>query len=225
MVFSTLLQFSSRIADFNIRLIYSILLTTSPDKSPEESSRWTYSSSFNLLGYGTDNQITQANAITLLSSGYVGIGTTNPVNKLDVAGNISCSAITASNFFGTSSWSTNALTASSLVIANSYQVASLSINTSSVLLPLTIHGTTYSASISGQAANSIFRIGGAGTNAILDMGVNADSSPGFSWLQARSKIDYSTFGNLSLNSVGGNVGVGTTTPSAKLSIGNGSISY
>ena len=158
------------------------------------------------------------------ASGNVGIGTTNPVNKLQVAGNISCSAITASNFFGTSSWATNSLTASSLVIANSYQVASLSINTSSVLLPLTIHGTTYSASISGQAANSIFRIGGAGTNAILDMGVNADSSPGFSWLQARSKIDYSTFGNLSLNSVGGNVGVGTTTPSAKLSIGNGSIS-
>ena len=180
-------------------------------------------------------------------AGNVGIGTSTSVNKLDVVGNISCSAITASLFsgslsgsvFGTSSWATNALTAaflpvgtysitsswatnsltaSSLVIANNYQVATLSINTSSVLLPLTVHGTTYSASISGQAANSIFRIGGAGTNAILDMGVNADVAPGFSWLQARSKIDYSSFSNLSLNSVGGNVGVGTTTPTAILEV-------
>jgi hypothetical protein len=180
-------------------------------------------------------------------AGNVGIGTSTSVNKLDVVGNISCSVITASLFsgslsgsvFGTSSWATNALTAaflpvgtysitsswatnsltaSSLVIANNYQVATLSINTSSVLLPLTVHGTTYSASISGQAANSIFRIGGAGTNAILDMGVNADVAPGFSWLQARSKIDYSSFSNLSLNSVGGNVGVGTTTPTAILEV-------
>jgi len=51
---------------------------------------------------------------TVTREGKVGVGTTNPVNKLDVAGNISCSVITASNFFGTSSWATNALTASSI---------------------------------------------------------------------------------------------------------------
>ena len=57
--------------------------------------------------------------------GNVGIGTTNPVNRLDVVGNISCSVITASNFFGTSSWTTNALTASYLVPTNNYQVTNL----------------------------------------------------------------------------------------------------
>jgi len=194
---------------------------------------------FGNLSVGSTYGSTASPTDGAIFEGNVGIGTTNPTNKLNVVGNISCSAITASLFFGTSSWATNALTAaflpvgtysitsswatnsltaSSLVIANNYQVATLSINTSSVLLPLTVHGTTYSASISGQAANSIFRIGGAGTNAILDMGVNADVAPGFSWLQARSKIDYSSFSNLSLNSVGGNVGVGTTTPTAILEV-------
>jgi hypothetical protein len=123
---------------------------------------------------------------------------------------------TSINF--TASNATTAQTASYLTIANNYQVTSLSINTSSVLLPLTIHGTSYSASASGTAANSIVRISAAGTNAILDMGVNADASPGFAWLQPRSKIDYSALSNLSLNPVGGNVGVGTTNPSYKLQV-------
>ena len=48
----------------------------------------TYNATTSLLAYGTDNQITQANAITLLSSGYVGIGTTNPTSVLQVVGNI-----------------------------------------------------------------------------------------------------------------------------------------
>jgi hypothetical protein len=52
----------------------------------------------------------------------VSIGLTGSVNRLDVAGNISCSVITASTFFGTSSVSTNSLTASSLVAANSYTI-------------------------------------------------------------------------------------------------------
>ena len=59
------------------------------------------------------------------STGNFGIGTKSPVNRLDVVGNISCSVITASNFFGTSSWATNALTASSLVVGNSYNITNL----------------------------------------------------------------------------------------------------
>ena len=48
----------------------------------------------------------------LLVSGSIGVGTTNPINKLDVVGNISASVVTASLFFGTSSWAVNAVTAS-----------------------------------------------------------------------------------------------------------------
>jgi hypothetical protein len=84
----------------------------------------------------------------------VGIGTTNPVNKLDVLGNISCSVITASLFsgshsgstFGTSSWSTNSLTASSLVTTNNYTITTLSVNSSGS----TSASTNGSLTITGQ---------------------------------------------------------------------------
>lgn len=49
----------------------------------------TSTASLSLLAYGTDNQIVKTtNAITLLSSGYVGIGTTNPTSVLHVIGTV-----------------------------------------------------------------------------------------------------------------------------------------
>ena len=57
--------------------------------SPISTYTMSPSASLSLLAYGTDNQITQTTgAITLLSSGYVGIGTTNPTSALQVIGNI-----------------------------------------------------------------------------------------------------------------------------------------
>ena len=103
------------------------------------------------------------------ASGNVGIGTTNPVNKLDVVGNISCSVITASNFFGTSSWATNSLTASSLVIANSYRVANLtasniSASGTSSFGNVGVGTTTPSAilEVSSSTATTVFNVKGAG---------------------------------------------------------------
>ena len=43
---------------------------------------------FNLLGYGTDNQIVQSSALTVLQNGNMGIGTANPGFTLDVWGTI-----------------------------------------------------------------------------------------------------------------------------------------
>jgi hypothetical protein len=76
----------------------------------------------------------------IVQSGNVGIGSQNPVNKLDVAGNISASVITASLLFGTSSWANNVLTASSLVTTNNYTINNLSANviTASLLRPLSM---------------------------------------------------------------------------------------
>ena len=45
----------------------------------------------------------QTSSIILTSASKVGIGSLNPINKLDVVGNISCSVITASLFLGTAS--------------------------------------------------------------------------------------------------------------------------
>ena len=80
---------------------------------------------FGNLSIGSTYGSTAAPTNGAIFEGNVGIGTTNPVNKLEVVGNISCSAITASNFFGTSSWSSNSLTASSLVATNSYTITNL----------------------------------------------------------------------------------------------------
>jgi len=55
---------------------------------------------------GSDVAFGSGSVMFITSSGRVGIGVNVPVNKLDVAGNISCSAITASTFFGTASVST-----------------------------------------------------------------------------------------------------------------------
>ena len=43
-------------------------------------------SSFSLLGYGTDNQVVQSSALTVLQNGNVGIGTTLPVYLFDING-------------------------------------------------------------------------------------------------------------------------------------------
>jgi hypothetical protein len=58
---------------------------------------------------------------------------------------------------------------------------------------------------------------------VLDFGLSSTST--FSWLQARSKSAYGTTYNLALNPIGGNVGIGTSSPASTLTVGsiNGSV--
>ena len=139
---------------------------------------------------GSDVALGSGSVMFVTSSGRVGIGTTLPVNKLDVVGNISCSAITASNFFGTSSWSSNSLTASSLVIANSYQVANLT-----------------ASNISASGANVFNKTGFGTSSALINASPMIDVSYG----------DYSYAGCIRL---GADLGVATsrTTNSRKIGI-------
>ena len=75
---------------------------------------------------------------------------------------------------------------------------------------------------SGATANGNLRIGATGTNVhVLDFGLSSTST--ISWLQARSKSAYGTTYHLALNPIGGNVGIGTTNPTAKLNIVGGGI--
>lgn len=75
---------------------------------------------------------------------------------------------------------------------------------------------------SGAAANGNLRLGATSTNVhVLDFGLSSTST--FSWLQARSKSAYGTTYNLALNPIGGNVGIGTTNPTAKLNLVGGGI--
>ena len=79
--------------------------------------------------------------------GNVGIGVPNPINKLDVAGNISASSITAS-LLGTSSWAQNAITAS--WSNNSLTASSISAYNTTLVLA----GEMIPTTVSGSAANS-----------------------------------------------------------------------
>jgi hypothetical protein len=74
---------------------------------------------------------------------------------------------------------------------------------------------------SGATANGNLRLGPSTGSHVLDFGLSSTST--FSWIQARSKVAYGTTYNLVLNPIGGNVGIGTNNPTAKLNIVGGGI--
>jgi hypothetical protein len=87
--------------------------------------------------------------MTLNISGSLGIGTTNPVAKLQVAGNVSGSSFTSSisnavGFLGTSSWAQN-------VVSASYAITS-SVATNETLATVTGRGASTSTQITVATA-------------------------------------------------------------------------
>ena len=189
-----------------------------------------------------------SNIMFVSGSGNVGIGTTSPVNKLDVVGNISCSVITASLFNGTA---TNSLTASYLTPANNYTVNSLAISGSNTITILNIDsninnyseiniqnqntGNTASGDIVATANN------GSDTTNYIDMGINSSGYSAGYIGNANDAYLYNTgsnlfIGNASPNknlylfagglvntasmmiSSSGNVGIGTRVPVNKLDV-------
>ncbi len=73
----------------------------------------------------------------------------------------------------------------------------------------------------GTTANGNLRLGPSSGLHVLDFGLSSSST--YAWLQARSKSAYGTTYNLVLNPIGGNVGIGTTNPTAKLNLVGGGI--
>lgn len=71
---------------------------------------------------------------------------------------------------------------------------------------------------SGLSSNGNLRLGATGANThILDFGLSSTST--YSWIQARDKSNYATNYNLALNPIGGNVGIGTSSPGSLLTVG------
>jgi len=70
----------------------------------------------------------------------------------------------------------------------------------------------------GNAQKGIMRlqVDGNSWGEVLDFGMNV--LPSYAWLQATNRGNLSVNYNLSLNPNGGNVGIGTTTPSSKLTV-------
>jgi hypothetical protein len=78
--------------------------------------------------------------------------------------------------------------------------------------------TTANPATSGATANGHLRLGATSGDHVLDFGLSSSST--YSWLQARNKTGYGTYYNLALNPNGGQVGIGTASPSSTLTIGN-----
>ena len=92
--------------------------------------------------------------------------------------------------------------------------AQTGIGTTTPVNKLDVFATKADPATSGTTANGNLRLGATVGTHILDFGLSSSST--YSWLQARDKGAYGTYYNLVLNPNGGNVGIGTSSPTAKL---------
>jgi hypothetical protein len=96
--------------------------------------------------------------------------------------------------------------------------AQTGIGTTTPVNKLQVETITANAATSGTASNGNLRLSGTSGSHVLDFGLSSTSN--YSWLQSRSRLGYGTNFNLVLNPNGGLVGIGNTSPSTTLTVGN-----
>jgi hypothetical protein len=108
------------------------------------------------------------------------------------------------------------ITCLSLLSGTAY--AQTGIGTTAPVNKLEVVATTADPASSGSSANGNLRLGGGPSVVhVLDFGLSSTST--FSWIQARNKT-YGTNYILGINPLGGNVGIGNSTPNSTLTVGN-----
>jgi uncharacterized protein (DUF2132 family) len=181
------------------------------------------SGNLNILNTGVNATLgseTVTSKFYINTVGNVGIGTTNPVAKLQVVGNISGSSFTSSvsnavGFLGTSSWANN-------VVSASYATTAQTANALNTGNSYTIAGLTNNGTLSQQGTLSM----GSGYQILATTGTT--SNPGIAFVGDTNTGIYSsgadTIGlvtggseKVTINSTG-NVGIGTNNPAFKLDV-------
>ena len=105
-----------------------------------------------------------------------------------------------------------------LVLIASFVEAQTGIGTTIPVNKFEVVTFTADPATSGTLANGNLRLGPSSGSHVLDFGLSSTST--YSWIQARSKSAYGTTYNLTLNPIGGNIGIGTTTPGDLLVVGS-----
>ncbi|MBP6054235.1 MAG: hypothetical protein KA527_01235 [Cytophagaceae bacterium] len=108
-----------------------------------------------------------------------------------------------------------------VIVPKGKLLAQTGIGTTAPVNKFQVEGAAADPATSGATANGILRLSGTTGIHVLDMGVSYSAT--YAWIQARSESAYGTNYNLILNPNGGFVGIGTTTPSAKLNLAGGGI--
>ncbi len=107
-----------------------------------------------------------------------------------------------------------------IVLFFSIQItAQTGIGTTVPVNKLQVETTLAEPATSGTAANGNLRLSGTTGSHVLDFGLSSAAT--YSWIQARSESNYATNYNLLLNPNGGNIGIGTLSPTAKLNLVGG----
>jgi len=104
-----------------------------------------------------------------------------------------------------------------LTLLSGTAYAQTGIGTTAPVNKLEVVATTADPASSGTSANGNLRLGGISAVHVLDFGLSSTST--FAWIQARNKT-YGTNYILGINPLGGNVGIGNSTPNSTLTVGN-----